>query len=903
MIGALSNIIFLNPWVLAGAAALPVIWFLLRVMPPAAQRIILPTVRFLKGLVPERKTPSRTPWWILLLRVLIAALVLLALAHPVYNPAQGLGGNGAVRIVIDNDWPSAHNRKQQMERASEIAAQAGREGREIYIHTTAPLQDKETPLAEGAMGSGAALSLIGGLETLPWAADYRAAAKLAEEQNAAHKKEITSFWLGHGVDASRGGMETLARTLAEAGDVHYIEPTGENLPLTLHPTEGTENGPGVKIIAPSSLPRDFPVTVRAFDMKGKILDQQTITPGENAGGALPEITFNIPAPLRSSILEYALQGQYGAGGVYYLDARFQKKNVGIAVPEDETTNAPFLKAGYYLRRALEPYANLSYGDIETLIDQDIAVLILPDAPALPAVVLNSLESWVDDGGLLLRFAGPKMAEGSAPALVPVPLRSGERTLEGTLTWEKPLGLAPFPETSPLYGLPVPDDVTVRQQVLADPSGDLAEKTWASLSDGTPLITAAPRGSGMVVLVHTTASPAWSDLALSGLYVEMLRRIVGMAGKTQNSAARGFKTLAPVWVLDGDGKRTSPSDSALPLSLDVPDKELPSALYPPGLYGREGLQKTINIGDHAGSLEPPSLSDAVKRQYYTASYELDLLPYVLAAAFILLLLDTAAIIMLSDGKRFLRFAGVILLVGGAVLPAQAQEEAFKYADGLYLAYIKSGDPALDALSHTALKNLAEVLKQRTSAESQGVAAIDPETDEMAFFPLIYWPLSAATKNFSEAALLRVQHYLDHGGTILFDTRDAGAGAQSYSNSPQAQKLREITATLNIPPLMRIDKDHVLGRSFYLLDQFPGMYSGAPVWVEKNSAAGRDGVSSVIIGSNDWAGAWASGRGAPGSSPKQHELAMRFGVNVVMYALTGNYKADQVHVPYILERLGQ
>ena len=79
------------------------------------------------------------------------------------------------------------------------------------------------------------------------------------------------------------------------------------------------------------------------------------------------------------------------------------------------------------------------------------------------------------------------------------------------------------------------------------------------------------------------------------------------------------------------------------------------------------------------------------------------------------------------------------------------------------------------------------------------------------------------------------------------------------------------------------------------------------MENDSANGRDGVSSVLIGSHNWAASWASNasntRRTIYGKTRQDELALRFGVNLMMYALTGNYKADQVHVPYILERLGE
>jgi hypothetical protein len=164
--------------------------------------------------------------------------------------------------------------------------------------------------------------------------------------------------------------------------------------------------------------------------------------------------------------------------------------------------------------------------------------------------------------------------------------------------------------------------------------------------------------------------------------------------------------------------------------------------------------------------------------------------------------------------------------------------------------------------------------------------------------------------SDTALSRIQDYLDHGGTILIDTRDrmsaVDGNAIGLPGGRNAETLRGLVAGLNVPPLTAMAKDHVISKSFYLLSSFPGRYDGGTIWVEEQSASGRDRVSSIIIGSHDWAAAWA---GYAGDGPRlsggaqQNEMAMRFGVNAVMYALTGNYKADQVHLPHILERLGQ
>jgi hypothetical protein len=182
-------------------------------------------------------------------------------------------------------------------------------------------------------------------------------------------------------------------------------------------------------------------------------------------------------------------------------------------------------------------------------------------------------------------------------------------------------------------------------------------------------------------------------------------------------------------------------------------------------------------------------------------------------------------------------------------------------------------------------------------------VNPETDELIFFPLIYWTVTAEQPPPSQQAVERINRFLATGGTILFDTRDQGAGGGNVD------RLRRLVSGIKIPPLAPLPPDHVLTKSFYLMQDFPGRWAGGQLWAEPADDRVNDGVATVIMGGNDWAGAWAvdtQGRPmfavVPGGEA-QREQAYRFGVNLVMYALTGNYKSDQVHVPAILERLGQ
>src|SRR5471030_1622158 len=95
------------PWILAALLALPVLWWLLKVTPPLPRRTLFPPLRLLRGLEDEEQTPAKTPWWLLLLRLLVAALLILALADPLLGRSPKLTANGPLVLVVDNGWTAA----------------------------------------------------------------------------------------------------------------------------------------------------------------------------------------------------------------------------------------------------------------------------------------------------------------------------------------------------------------------------------------------------------------------------------------------------------------------------------------------------------------------------------------------------------------------------------------------------------------------------------------------------------------------------------------------------------------------------------------------------------------------------------------------------------------------------
>ncbi|MDW8399515.1 MAG: BatA domain-containing protein, partial [Acetobacteraceae bacterium] len=546
---------------LAALLLLPVLWWLLRVTPPAPQRQPFPAVRLLRDLIAPEETPHRTPLWLLLLRIAAAALLILGLARPVWNPQAIAAADGPLLIVMDDGWASAPEWGSRAAAARAALDQAGREGRRVALLATAPDADANPPRATGLMPAEDARARLAALRPKPWAPDRAAALHALAAFREAHPGPLETLWIADPVehDPDAAPAARLAAALLEAGPLTLLR--AERPARLLLPPE-TE-GERLRLrVAQTPLPVPTEAAVLARTGDGRVLARATVAIPAGATEASAEL--DLPAEIRNRVLRLDLDGEAGAGGVVLLDERFRRRPVGLVTDVPAESETPLLGAFWYVDRALSPTAELRRGGVETLLARPLAVIVLADRPVSGAEE-TLLARFVEQGGMLIRFAGPRTAE-RADALLPVPLRGGERALGGALSWERPQRLAPFPEASPFAGLPVPEEVTVSRQVLAEPGPALAARTWARLADGTPLVTAEARGAGRIVLFHVTAEATWSDLPLSGLFVEMLRRLVALSAGVRG--AEDATALPPLETLDGFGVPGPPGPAAQPVAANA-----------------------------------------------------------------------------------------------------------------------------------------------------------------------------------------------------------------------------------------------------------------------------------------------------------------------------------------------
>jgi hypothetical protein len=693
--------------------------------------------------------------------------------------------------------------------------------------------------------------------------------------------------------------------------------------------------------------RATPVTVAGFDSKGRRVGEAIADFGPGETSVVARLVA--PFELRNDIQSLSIQGERLAGSTFVMDEDLKRKRVAVLSGGDDAQANPILASTYYVRKALEPFSDVVVPQSKELttaltevLESRPSIIVMADIGTIPESDAPPLEKWIQNGGVLIRFAGPRLAAAAQDQFLPVFLRAGERALGGSMSWTVPQEIAEFSKDSPFASLALPQDVTVKRQVLAEPEPDLARKTWASLTDGTPLVTADSRGKGTIVLFHVSPQATWSNLPISGSFVDMLRQTLSLArNQASGTSTAQNASLNPWRIISPTGSIAPAPGFAKPAQFSSGKKPVPTFENPPGLYGNEDGAIALNLlasGTKFETASVPKLAVPVEARAYVSGENQSIKGSLLGLAALLLLLDGLAMIWMARKPRakfaILQRTATAALVALMLLPvlphhhafAQSSDtkngdaEAIEAISKTRLAFVKSGNAETDQVALEGLQGLTLFLKDKTALEPADPIGIDPETDELAFYPILYWPIDADAPAPSRLALENIDAYMQAGGSVLFDTRDQGGSSFSLSDdtSPANARLREILKNMNIPPLEPVPSDHVLTKSFYLLDDFPGRYQGSPLWVEQvlDTVSGQDrpvrtgdGVTPILITANDFASSWAlTPEGlavypTEGCDPNQRIMALRAGVNIVMYMLTGNYKSDQVHIPSLLERLGQ
>jgi len=889
--GGLGNFSFATPWALSALLLLPLLWHLLRTTPPKPQTIRFPAVRLLQELVNERVLATRTPWWILVLRSLMASLLIFSIAGPTLNAGDFTNNKKRAHIVlVDNDWatmdhwPSYHKELKRL-----LHSAAENQHPFFLMAANGPNMEKIPTLAR-------LRHAIDRLTPHPWPIARTELLEKLKELIATLDEAPSITWLSNGL--TDPDQDDFLAQLNQLGSVEYVTESRATATAVLTNVQRHPDGFQVRLTTIQASP-PAPLTLQVLDAKGAVLQQERYTPAPDDQNA--NILLRLPAELKSRAERIRLGGVGTPAAQYLLDEKWRDQSVGIIAQKGQEKS--LLAPAYYVQKSLSPYTQVRTAPLTDLLKRNSAVIFDVSYNVFSEHQHKQLEDWIKQGGVLVRFAGTRSDKQNIPQydpLLPVQLLPGERTFGGSLSWKKADSLAPFPRHSPFYNLATPDNVTIKKQILARPEANLSKKVWAHLQDGTPLITARAMGKGWSILFHVEAVPGWSDLPLSGTFEQMMKRLLSLSNQTETTNQP--EKLPPYRLFDHNGLLAIPDHQSQPIDFKQINNLPPTQAHPPGLYGHAYMQKAYNLGPFVSQYRAiQDIPAGVSVRGFQEIEARSLAPWFLLGALVLGLIDWALTLRLRSTSSAVGLGGLViatLLLTSPPAQATDWDKALAAANNMRLAYMQTGNAKLDDTVQRGLDGLRLILRRRTAVELAPAMAFDPEKDDPSLFPMIYWAIRDNAPTLSAEAVEKLNRFLQTGGFILFDTM----------GHERPALLAEATRNLKIAPLTVVSKDHVLTRSFYLMQRFPGRFDHNDLWVESDADTKNDRVSSVLIGRNAWAQAWARDDGmrylypiVPGGEA-QREQALRFGINLVMYILSGNYKGDQVHVPAILQRLG-
>ncbi|NVK59289.1 MAG: BatA domain-containing protein, partial [Rhodobacteraceae bacterium] len=628
---------FTAPWLLLGLLALPILWVILRAVPPAPIRRMFPGVVLLLGLKDEEQVTDRTPWWLLLMRMLAVAAVIIGLAGPVLNPQDDSGeqaGVGPMLVVMDASWSSASDWTARLEALDALLTRAERETRPVALMR---LTNPEAPQFQAA---GVLRSRLTGILPEPWQPDD---ARVTRALELLPDQDFDTYWMSDGL--ARDSRKPLLESLEGHGRVTVFESPRAHYALTpprfedghvlltlrrLRPGPETEVSLAGHGLDPAGNP--------AVLLRNPVIFEQSATEAE--------LELNLPAELRARITRFEIEGARSAGAVSLPDDSLRRREVALIAGNENREGLELLSPLHFLNKALVPTADLLDGTLEEVLPANPDVIVLADVATLSPGEQSGITEWLENGGTLLRFAGPRLAASDVSRseedpLMPVRLRAGGRSVGGAMSWGEPKSLAAFAEDSPFYGLEIPEDVTISSQVMAQPDPTLASRVIAQLTDGTPLVTRKSVGQGQVVLFHVTANAEWSSLPLSGLFVRMLERLAVSSMPASPDPADLVGTVwQPLRVLDAFGRIGDAGNLPGVAGEALLDAPLGPELQP-GLYQGEDRSLARNVVTADAVLQPAVWPERISVEGLSRAQETPLAGWLLATAIALLLADVIA----------------------------------------------------------------------------------------------------------------------------------------------------------------------------------------------------------------------------------------------------------------------
>ena len=641
----IGSMLFGAPFALLALLLIPLIWLLLRSLPPPRRRQRFPPLRLLRDAVGSEELTESTPLWLRLLRTAAILAAIFGFADPSFGPEKhSLVRSGPpVLIVVDGSWASAADWPKRLESVETLLDSVASAGRPVAVVVLASPDLAQIEF----LPAGVWKRQLSELVPFPW--------EPPEPDSISQwlPDRIETFWVSDGLE--RPMRKPLARELAARGDLRIYENPADIVALSA-PAFASGRIQIPVLQTPKDESRSVIIDVIGTGPSGLEGLIESTTKTLSIGEASAVVEFLLPPEVRSRVKRFEIRGGSSAAKIAFAGDQLARRRTALVGSRINGETKELLAGSHYLRAALEPVTELSMATFDDALEFQPDILVLDDIAGLPTETAQQLDEWVRNGGTLLRFAGANMALGRIPEiqernLLPVPLRAGGRLVGGALSWSEPQRIRPFVSDSPFHGLEIPEQLEVRAQLLPRHDSGFSESMLASLIDGTPLVTGRRSGEGQLIFFHLSADAEWSDLPLTGLFVEMLERIVSRTDASPRALTQEEqqKTWFPIVNSDAFGKIVDPAPTGKIIGKRLSGSvSLPGTA--PGIYQSGDEVWAVNAIAAERQLERAKWPSDVSVSAITDGSSIELKPVLLTTALVLLLFDVVATLFLSGRFR-------------------------------------------------------------------------------------------------------------------------------------------------------------------------------------------------------------------------------------------------------------
>ena len=891
---------FANIPALIGLISLPIIFYIIRFYPPTPKQKDFSSLFLLKDIISKSSSKSKFPIWLLIFRLLICMLIILFFSDPFISNSKKNTEVKNYIIIADNSWSIANNWQNFKQILNKISLEAESNGKEVHIYLTSFSEKFEPTILNS---NNAVLEFINNNPPLPQQTERKSINEILLKNN--YFKSSKVFFIFSNLDSISKKAQTKTLEIIKENNpaIEIINPIKK---ITFIDNVVFNNETLEINIKRKGIYNNNSLILKISGNQSEILFKKEYFFKKDINEIQIKETF--PLETINQFFKISILNENHAGSSFYLDDIRKNLSIGIVAETDSLDEKPLLSPTYYLKKSLNKSHKILVSPTKDLLKDNKSLIFLPSNSKLTKNDYKNLKEWVSNGGVLIRFADNKIVAQKDLYFDEKIYYQTLRKMATEFSLRNTLSINTFKKNTLFDNLSIPDDLIFKKQLLTE-RFDSDILVLASLQDQSPLITMKEVDKGKVILFHVTSNNEWSNLPLSGLFQDIINRLllITKVRKNKNSEVMILKSK-----VNSFGELTNPIKKySLLNSLEL-NKNAPSFSTPAGIYENESLSVALNLSGNLNTETYYSEIDEkilIKNDYKKSIFKLK--RYILIIIFIMFFIDMLINIIIKKNfifKNFFKSTNLSLFVSVLFFTLTININALgnDNYNKVFLAYIKSSDQLLNKIAYSGLTSLQKYLTERTSVNPAGVKEIDITQDKIFFYPLIYWQISKDIINFDDRTIDKIKNYLNSGGMILFDIISQNR-SNNIDDEDKLEDLKTLFSELGISGLFQINSNHTLSKSYYLLDKYPGRYDNKILLIDTDNLEYNDGVSSIIVGYNHWAGAWAKDKNnyplyqaVPGGE-RQRELSIRFGINLVMYALTGNYKSDQIHNKSILQRL--